>query len=270
MNKFQKLCMDARRKGTFVSSSNVYSLWTQYSDDEMVLFDCNGRHFLSYGDVVPESVMSFVWKSAKKLLGPDSDFLCSIDAFDYSPLHYAAINQLNDVFYGIPPSENAPYKKMFRHVNIDTRHSVASLLVERDRADLLKHLVKSLHLSPFTSDFQDIYVSWLHDAIFCNAKSVAVYLYKEHRESLRLSLLRRTRNQFEYVTPMDAVLLSKHGKDRHFFVDVILWNMEQGMKLESVPFSHILLDEHLSEMSTKHDIKTRCISDSLLNRLGIR
>lgn len=270
MNKFRDICKEARRKRIYVSSSSIYSLWTQYSDDEMQMFDRDGRHFLSFGDVVPSSAMTFIWKSAKKLLGKDDDFLYGIDAQDYSPLHYAAMYSLDDVFKAIPLTDNQPYKKMCRHVQIETRHSVPSLLIERDRADILEMLVNNLHLSPFTSDFQDTYISWMHDAIFCNAKSVALYLYRNHREDLRRSLLRRTIHQFEHVTLMDAVLLSEHRKDRHFYIDVILWNIEQGLRVNSIPYSHILLDDAIKDISTMHDVRERCIYDSTLNILGIQ
>lgn len=270
INRIDGICREARRKGEFVSSSNVYSLWAQYSSDEMVLFNRKGQHFLSYGDVIPASAITFVWRSAKKMFDGESDFICSIDASDYSPFHYAAMHNLDDIFKTIPHFENRVLKNMCRHVNIESRHSVASLLVERDRADILELLVNLLHLSPFTSDFQDIYVSWMHDAIFYNAKSVALYLFRNHHQSLQMSLLRRTRNQYEYVTLMDAVLLSEHRKDRHFYVDVILWNIKQGLKLNSVPFSHVMMDNSLSDMSAVHSIKSRCISDTLLNRMGIQ
>lgn len=270
MNKFRDTCREARKKGTYISSSCVYSLWTQYSDDEMQMFDREGNHFLSFADVVPSSAMTFIWKSAKKLLGKDDDFLYGIDAQDYSPLHYAAMYSLDDVFKAIPLTDNQSYRKMCRHVQIQTRHSVPSLLIERDRADILELLVNSLHLSPFTSDFQDTYISWMHDAIFCNAKSVALYLYRKHRDSLRLSLLRRTVNQFEHVTLMDAVLLSEHKKDRHFYVDVILWHFDQGLRVNSIPFSHILLDDAIKEISTMYEVRERCLYDSILNSVGIQ
>jgi hypothetical protein len=270
INKLDEICKEARRKRQLVSSSNVYSLWAQYSSDEMVLFNGKGDHFLSYGDVIPASAITFVWRYAKQMLGNESDFTCSIDASDYSPFHYAAIYSLDDIFKTITHVDNRLIKNMCRHINIESRHSVASLLVERDRSDILELLVNLLNLSPFTSDFQDIYVSWLHDAIFYNAKSVALYLFRNHHRSLQLSLLRRTRNQYEYVTPMDAVLLSEHIKDRHFYVDVILWNLKQGLKLNSIPFSHVMMDDSLSGTSAVHCIKSRCISDTLLNRMGIQ
>lgn len=270
MNKFADICKAARRKGIYVSSSQVYSLWTQYSDNEMKMFDRDGNHFLCYGDVVPSSAIIFIWKSAKKLLGEDEDFLYGIDSHDYTPLHYAAMYTLDDVFKSIPPTDNQPYRKLCRHINVETRHSVPSLLIERDRADILEMLVNTLHLSPFASDFQDIYISWMHDAIFYNAKSVALYLYRNHRDKLRLSLLRRTTNQFEYVTLMDSVLLSEHKSERHFYVDVILWNFDQGLRVNSIPFSHILLDDAIKEISTMHDVRQRCISDTVLNTVGIQ
>ena len=270
MNKFRDICKEARRKEIYVSSSCVYSLWTQYSDDEMQMFDRDGCHFLSYGDVVPASAMTFIWKSARKLLGKDEKFLYGIDSQDYTPLHYAAMYTLDDVFKAIPLTDNQPYRKLCRHIHVKTRHSVTSLLIERDRADILEMLVKNLHLSPFTSDFQDIYISWMHDAIFYNAKSVALYIFRNHSESLRLALLRRTINQFEYVTLMDAVLLSEYKKDRHFYVDVILWNFDQGLRVNSIPVAHILLDDAIRNISSMHDIRQRCISDTILNSVGIQ
>ena len=89
-----------------------------------------------------------------------------------------------------------------------------------DKTDILhKFLYESLSILPFESEFQDIYTTWLHDAISSDSKQTSTFLLvlyqqhkRNHRDSMKKALQRSIhQNPKEYVTPMDLALLSEHG-----------------------------------------------------------
>jgi hypothetical protein len=265
IDKLYSLTKEARQTKTKVAKGNVLRIWSQHSYDEMELIDEEGHSFLSYGDVIMGETLLFISDSVKQLTGKDQLAFCSVDAMDNTPLHYAAMFGLDEIFESIPFSDNAMYRHMCEHVNKNNMHTVVSLLIEKDNIYSLQILIEKLKLSPLSCDVNGIYFSWLHEAIFNNAEEVVMYLINHHRDEIQRNIkLQLKEKDFSLL---DVVLLSKFAKQRHFYIDVILSNFQCGLNLNIIPFSHLLLHKRIGSLSREiESILPRCICDSLLNK----
>lgn len=256
---------ESRQTNTKVAKGNVLRIWSQHCYDEMELIDEEGHNFLSYGDVIAGETLLFVWDSARQLIGKDHIAFCSVDAMDNTPLHYAAMFDLDEIFESIPFSDNALYKHMCEHVNKNDMHTVVSLLIEKDNMYALQIVLEKLRLSPLSCDVNGIYFSWLHEAIFNNAEEVVMYLINYHQDEIQQNIKQQLKEKD--FSLLDVVLLSKFAKQRHFYIDIILSHFQCGLNLNIIPFSHLLLHKRIGSLSRdKESILSRCICDSLLNK----
>lgn len=266
IDKLSQLCHDAEKKRSIVSKKSVLHIWSQHAHDEMELFDNKGNSFLSYGDVLTADTLLFIWDSAKHILGKDHAVFNSVDALDNTPLHYAAIFDLDEIFNCISFTDNTAVKWMCQHVNKNTMHSVISILIEKDKPFELECLLEKLDLSPLACDFNGIYFTWLHEALFNNSRKVAVYLASQHGQDIQGFLKSRERDE-SLLSLLDVVLLSDYTDERHFYIDLVLWDFEYGLRVNVVPLVHLLLHQNI-EMMTQNDecLLVRCITDTLLHK----
>ena len=102
-------------------------------------------------------------------------------------------------------------------------------------------MVDTLDISPFHSDFEDVYVTWLHESIACNASNTALYLIKSHNKGMKESILRSTVDDdcVEHASPLDVAIMANHG-NTPFYVDVILRGIPGGYKLLATPYDVLL------------------------------
>ena len=236
-NKLEEMCLDARQQGTQIPSSEIYVHASKYLDRDSILTTEDGKHIFSFGDVIKNSAMSFVFDKIKY------NNIWYLDSNLYSPLHYAAIHELDHIFDHATKYCNSIGKGTLRnlalHIHPETQQSTSSLLISKHKTEILHNFMcESLSMSPFQSEFRDIYSTWLHDSISCDSKKTCLYLYRNHRDSMKRSL-KRSRNETptEHATPMDIALLCDHG---HFYIDVILSSIPYGFKLHGIPITVLL------------------------------
>lgn len=250
-----------------VSEKDVKILAAKYLDKESDLILDDGRHIFSLlqKDIVTSHAMSYVIECVKHVNHPQLFY--GVDADSFTPYHYAAVHGLDNLFYHVSHSrflDLSKIRSLCLHVHSDSHHSVPSLLVAKDKKNVLERcMVDTLGISPFVSDFKDVYVTWLHETIACNASNTALYLVKSHREGMQKSLLETP--VVEHASPLDVALVADHG-NRSFYVDVILKGIAGGYKLLATPYE-ILLSRiaHLGDITTEDPtwFVMQCVKDSI-------
>lgn len=278
MQNLFKSVQKARTLGLRLRDSEVYILSRDLLPDSPVLFD-DGKHLFSALDVVSLGAMTFVYETLRQNL----DILLQTDAAGYSALHYAAMYS-----FWVPFEDAISFAKVFgetslRHVCLssenESRQSVPSLLVEKDKLDLLHGLVfASLHVSPFETEFEDVCVTWLHEALLAHAKGTVVYLDKTHGQEMQ-ELFQRSHNADppEILSPMDIVLLHqiapKKKHDCSFYVDQILSRYDFGLRVTAFSFRQLVLLtregklDGISNTYSPQEILDRCLADSVSSKL---
>ena len=275
INDLESLCQ--RSDGNFSSNvphSDVRVLAAKYLYRESKLLTEDGHHVFSLCSSIPKSAMRFVFDTVKYTNHPQLFY--GVDSASYSPYHYAAMHDLDGVFDHLVKCgrglDAGRIRSLCLHVNPATRHSVSSILIEKDKKDILQRcMCELLGVSPFESDFSDTYVSWLHDCIHSDARATCLYLCRCHDADMRRSVL-RIGEPTEHMTPLDTLLLSDANANKIFYVDAILGGMPGGMKTRVVTYDVLLarmLD--VAELSTRDAswFLRRCIHDNILARSGI-
>ena len=128
IQKLDEICFDARQNEKQVPSSEIFVHTAKYLDSNSTLTTENGKHVLSFGDVIHKSAMSHIFdkiKYNKNIWFLDSNF--------YSPLHYAAIHELDNIFDHATKHHHKIGKTKLQnlalHVHPETKHSTSSLLI---------------------------------------------------------------------------------------------------------------------------------------------
>ena len=280
-NKFIKRLYEmvgkARTLNVGLRERDIYVLVGRYLSPESMLVFPDRKHFLSALDVVTLTSMQFIYNQVKD----HQDVLLYLDSSGYSGLHYAAMYSFDDPFIDATEYAHEFDQSDLRDICLcnenETRHSVISLLIERDRYDLLHSFaVAGLQIDPFSSEFQDIYFTWLHEALYYNANHTALYLYSHHKEGLLKCIKREKKlDPPEHFTPMDLVLLehlSEHDNCQcscNILVDHILLPLPWGVKTNLFSYDHLVMLKECSKLKgltlTNEDSKLlfRCLSDTI-------
>ena len=266
IGKLDEICTDAREQNKKIPLSQILVHASKYLDKDSNITTENGDHILSFGDVIHKSAMSYIFDKIKH-----QKKFWHIDNSMYSPLHYAAMHDLDDIFNHATNNCHIIGKDRLQnlalHVHPETKHSTSSLLISRDKTDILHNFMyKSISISPFESEFQDIYSTWLHDAISSDSKQTSLYLFRNHKNSMKNSLKRSVNDiPKEYATPMDIALLSEHG---HFYIDVVLSSIPCGLKINGVPLTVLICQaqniSYLLSMDVNYMI-SKCIEDTIFS-----
>lgn len=234
---------EARRTNTKVNPIELRKAFALKKD----LLELNGLHLLSLNDVLSISDLEFLidW------FEPD---LLEPDVSGSTGLHYAAEIGMEHAFEKIDRFEN-PMRK-------SDGHTVLSLLITGERISILDSLVRRFQLRFHDSCFTDVYVSWLHEALYIGASSVVLYLFKQ--PDFELCFTPR-----QDYTPLDLVLLSEHLStvQRHMYVDRVLSNVPGGFKLKAVkPKDLLMYSNAIGEISCSFSAVQfilRCAKDSI-------
>jgi len=275
IRKLEHMCDDARQRSSEISATDVLVHTAKYLDSDSHLFTEDGQHLFSLSDTIPRSGMIHIFNTSKDT--PSFEFLHSLDASSNSPYHYAATYHLDDVFHHITKSktdkimskniDHNRVKSLCLHTHPDTNHTVSSILVEKDRMHILAScLSEALNIDPFQCEFEDIYTTWLHDSILCDAKSTANYLQRCHKRSMTTSLKRGMHTHpYEHLTPMDIVLSAPHS-NQMYYVDIILKDFIGGYKLGSTKMDMVLgrlrdVDKMTSEKIS--EFVGKCLLDTI-------
>ena len=268
----------ARTLNVGLRERDIYVLAGRYLLPESKLVFPDGKHFLSALDVVSLGAMKFVYNLVKG----HQDVFMYLDSSGYSGLHYAAMYNFDDPF-----TEATEYAKDFDSSDLrdiclsndnETRHSVISLLIERDRYDLLHSFaIGGLQIDPFSSEFQDVYFTWLHEALFYNSKQTALYLCSHYKDELLTCITReKSLDPPEHFTPMDLVFLehmSAHTKCQcccSIFIDHILLPLPCGAKMNLFSYDHIVMLKEsnmfkdLTVLFDESELLFRCLNDTVL------
>lgn len=257
-----------------VSDKDVKILAAKYLDNESDLCLQDGKHVFSLlqDNVVSNCAMSYVIDCIK--YGNHPQLFYGIDTDSLSPYHYAAMYGLDNIFDHISTActlDQDMIRSLCRHVHPETHHTVPSILVSRDEKRVLqKCIVDTLHISPFHSDFEDVYVTWLHESIACNASNTALYLVKSHNKGMRDSILGNMASDtcLEHASPLDVAIMADHG-NTPFYVDVILKGIPGGYKLLATSYDVLLsrirkLGEITCEDPTWFVMK--CVKDNIVTK----
>lgn len=279
--QLENLCGEARRHGhSFISDKDVKILATKYLDGESHLLSEDGRHLFSFADVVSGSAMSYIFDSVKR--GNGNSLFYGLDADMLSPYHYAATYDLDMVFSHILSSQAMRLRRhpathlnvdrirqLCLHIDPETKHSVSSILISKDRKHLLKScMYETLGIAPYNGEFKDTYITWLHEAIASDAPKTALYLCRSHHHDTKQCLLRgRSAQPSEHMSPLDLLLLGDHHRDKVFFTDVILGGMEGGYKTIATSYDILLSRMHRWAEVTTMDPSSfvlQCVRDNIV------
>ena len=246
VKSLESLSEEARRCGKkSLSDTDVKVLASKYLDGkESHLLTEEGQHFLSFGDVLSNSAMNYVFDTVKN---KNASFFYGLDTDMMSPYHYAATYDLDGVFSHLcqPRKKQQLDLQQIRslclHVHPDTKHSVPSLLISKDRKKVLKTcMCETLQIDPYESEFTDTYVTWLHESVASDAPKTALYLRRSHPEGTSQCLSRSSRAvPTEHMTPLDLVLLGDH-RDKVFYVDIVLGGYPGGYKTIVTSYNALL------------------------------
>ena len=285
IDRLDRLVSSARSLQAGVRDREVYIIAGRCLNRDSSIFFPDGRHLFSCLDVVSLGAMLFVYQQLRSV----RDVFLDVDSAGYSALHYAARYSFDDPFadafrYASHFEETSLRERCMSSQNPE-RHSVASLLIERDRHDLLHWLlVHGLTADPFATEFEDVYFTWLHEAIFSDARGTAVYLLNTLPGGIRCSLERRPdRDPPELLSPFDVVLL-RHvgcsGGPPHddcscsFFVDEILSQLRLGLRLHLFSYDHLFSLKaagklrRLTYTHTVEELVIRCLHDCIAWKTG--
>lgn len=268
INKLEEIYTDTKNQGKSLQMEEVFLHATKYLDVDSAILTESGKHVFAMGDNMHHSAMGFIFDKIKYR------DLWYVDSDSYSPLHYAAMHDITGVFdHAIKYHSNigkTKLKKLALHLHPITKHSTSSILISNDNTHVLHDfLIECLSISPFESEFHDIYCTWLHDAISCDSKKTALYLYRNHKDAMKEALRRPVHtNPMEHVTPMDIALLSDSG---HFYIDVILASIPHGLKINGVSFTVLLTQvKNMSNILTAdiNYLLDRCVDDTVFSCLA--
>ena len=238
-----------------------------------ITFMPDGRHFFSCGDVMLKTDLTYLFERVCSKVS-----LTKPDVSGSTVLHYAAEYEIETVFKEMSKRANLETFREFQDACTSIRpadcHSVCSLLVERNREDLLhKYLIKILKIDPFRSEFDDVYYNWLHEAIFCGSTSVVIYLFMRHRDDMERCL--SSSNDDELFSPLDLVMASpKLSKsERQLYVDTVLSVIQGGMKLlHHTPQDLALLcspfnRKQITAIMSPLELAAKCLRDNIFLRV---
>ena len=210
------------------------------------------------------------------------DVFMYLDSSGYSGLHYAAMYNFDEPFTDATNYAHEFDQSDLRDICLSnenkSRHSVISLLIERDRYDLLHSFaIVGLEIDPFSSEFQDVYFTWLHEALFYNSKHTALFLSSHYKDGLHKCIKReKSLDPPEHFTPMDLVFLehlSAHTKCQcccSILVDHILLPLPWGAKMNLFSYDHLVMlkeSNKLKGLTVQFDdseLLFRCLSDTVL------
>ena len=281
IQRLYQTVQEARSMGVYIRDSTVYILAARYLIPKSSLFFEDGKHLFSALDVTSLGAMSFLYQSIRSTC----DVFLDVDSAGFSALHYAA-----KYGFGDPFEDAIDFARGFDEVSLrdvclssdnSERHSVCSILLEKDRYDVLNSLL-STGIDPFRSEFQDVYISWLHEALFSDAKGTTVYLENNHRQAMQKSLTRsQASDPPEVISPMDIILLhhtlpsgNHHKCNCSFYVDHILSPLECGLKVISFSYHQLALltnEGKLDGISNSYqpeELLDRIFLDSVQWKLG--
>lgn len=280
VNRLHRIVLQARSLGVFVRDSEIYLLISRYLEEESTFVFPDGKQLFSALDVISLGAISFLYETVRRT----RDMVLEMDSFGLGALHYAAMYYFDDPFWDAAhlarDFDETRLKEICLSSDNEERHSVVSLLLERDRCDILHALmVNAIGIDPFQSEFQDVYFNWMHEALFCNAKGTAIYLSNHHKDALQKSLMRnRTADPPETMSPVDLILLCHTMEEDHqcncsFYVDQILSPLEYGLK--SILYSYEQLVSFgcsgklkgFSNAYESHEFLARCFHDTAIWKL---
>jgi hypothetical protein len=275
IDKLEYICEEAKRKSMKADATDILVHTAKHLDRDSYLFTQDGMHVFSLSHTIPKSGMHHIFHTAKD--GPCHDFLHAIDACSLSPYHYAATYDLNDVFDFVTDSRidvakghvnHKTVKSLCLHTHPETKHSVPSLLIEKDKmATLATCMTEALDVNPFESEFEDTYSSWLHECILSDARSTANYLMRCHKRNMARSLQRPILDSYprEPMSPMDILLTAPH-KNQMFYLDIILGDFPGGYRLISTSLDIIIArTSAVSKMTSESmfSFVTKCLVDTI-------
>lgn len=265
LTHLEEMCEEGRRKGVMLPSSEIYVHVSKHFCKDSPLVTENGEHFLSMADIIDKSVVHYIFENYRQC--KDVWF---IDSCQKGTLHYAAEHSLEGIFDCVKGEpDKARMKALAKYMHPESKETPTSILIKKDKVKTLRHcFCDHLSLSPFDSDFQDIYSNWIHDAVSSNAQQTSLYLFRNFRNQMESSLSRSLLHNTptEHITPMDLALLSEENNDSPFFIDVLFSCLKGGFKLKAIPLSVVLC--HLGKLDTKYstnpyEITKKCIKDTL-------
>lgn len=281
VQKLHAKVQEARSVGVRIRDKVVYILGARHLVPNSITKFHDGKHLFSALDVISLSAMSFVYQSVKST----HHIFLEIDCEGYSALHYAAMysfdEPFDDAFTFAKEFDNECLRDVCISSDNKDRHSVCSLLLETDRYDIL-HGITLIGVDPFQTEFEDVYISWLHEALFCNAKGTIVYLDNNHRHSMQKALKRSPLSDPpEVLSPMDIILIvhmSHCSKqlDCHcsFYIDQILSPLECGLRLNAYSYHQLMLLkcagklEGMSVALSSKQLLEKCLFDTAIWRMA--
>lgn len=273
------MCQDARRKSTFINLTDVLIHSTKYLDRESTLFTEDGLHMFSLSDVIHHHGISHIFNSIKE--APSYDFFHSLDVSHSSLYHYAALYNFDDAFEYITQCkmdkqlskciDHRVIKSLCLHNQPESLHTVPSILIEKDRMHTLASCIhETLKIDPFSSEFDDVYVTWLHESILSDAKSTANYLQTCHKRKME-SALQRDWGHFskEPMSPMDIALSAPHN-NQMYYIDFVLKDFVGGYRLSCTSIDLLLSRiKHIQKLTTDHvcNLIEKCIIDNIITTI---
>jgi len=275
--KLECLCDEASNASRTIDPTDVMVHTAKYLDSDSDLFTEDGHHIFSLSRVIPKEAMQHIFHAAKH--GPNKSFLHLIDNASFSPYHYAATYDLDDVFKHVVDCKVGEGKRGLNHSVVkslclyphpETFQSVPSLLIEKDKMSTLATCMnEALGINPLDSQFEDTYLSWLHECMVCDAKSTANYIQRCHRRHMEKAL-KRSRFAFpiEHMSPLDILLTTNH-ENKAFYTDMVLSGIDGSFKLISTTPEMLLCGKWIANASTddRFSFVEKCITDTVLYSL---
>ncbi len=276
IRRLEDLCDQSGDRTKPVSQGDFQVLVAKYLDSESDLLSEEGLHLFSFCHVIPTSAMRFAFDTIKHSRHPQLFY--GVDSASHSPYHYAARYDMDEVFDHVVGLQRGLDRQRIKSLCLqllpDTRHSVASMLIEKDRRRILESFMcGALGVEPFVSEFADTYVSWLHESVCHNARATCLYLCRRHNVSMQQSVLvgGGADGPEEHVTPLDMLLLSDRNRNKMFYVDAVLSGIPGGMKTKVLTYD-VLLPRLLTlkNVSTRDAswVVTRCVRDNIIAKVG--
>ena len=280
MRKLENMCEESERASLKLCTPDIMVHTAKHLDSDSELFTEDGRHLFSLCSVMSPDAMQHIFHVAKH--SRQSGFLHSIDNAMYSPYHYAAMHNLHQVFdhvtqchFKLKAQSNIDHttvKALCLYHHPDTKQSVPSILIEQDKMSTLATCMnEALGIQPFDSEFEDTYLSWLHESVLSNARSTANYLQRCHGNSMKLSLQRsRWSYPIEHTSPLDILLSSDH-KNQAYYTDVILSDIDGSYKLICTTPEMVMCGGWIANMTTddRLDFIEKCMTDTILFNLSL-
>ena len=280
MRKLENMCEESERTSVKLCTPDIIAHTAKHLDIDSELFTEDGRHLFSLCSVMSPDAMQHIFRVAKHTR--QTDFFHCIDNDMYSPYHYAAMHNLDQVFDHVTYCrrnlktqsniDNYTVKSLCLYNHPDTKQSVPSLLIEQDKVSILQTCMNEiLGIHPFDSQFKDTYLTWLHESLISNARSTAYYLRRIHGRDMRSSLLRsRWALPIEHTSPLDILLSSDH-KNQAYYTDVILSDIDGSYKLICTSPEMVMCGGWIATMTTDDRLNfvEKCMTDTILSNLSL-